>query len=265
MFSQEQIEAFSGQGFEITADGVLTSYTGPGGDVVIPAGVIEIAPQAFDGCEHLQSVVIPEGVTKVGWDAFSSCSSLSSVVIPASVETIESKAFAGCQNLAAVFCSPAQWRKLSASEGFIADGVRCYSLLRGGEDLPIFTRALTIRDPGLGQHQYVNPSLCRWNLFSNQKPEAELLRKMIPPAAARRVMEWMFPMLWFGMVLAHQRTHLRSDDSSLRSFVLPLDCWFQIMNFTVHESNGIQSTTVPLIEFARAAAHNKESLLHLAI
>jgi hypothetical protein len=203
-------------------------------------------------------------MAEIGVNTIEYCSSLSSVVIPASVETIALKAFASCPNLAAVFCSSAQWQILSESEGFSADGVRCYSLFRGGEDLPIFTRALTVSDPRLGQHQYVSPSSCRWNLFSNPKPEAELLRKMIPPAVARRVMEWMFPMLWFGMVLAHRRTNKTSDDPSLRSYALPLDCWFQIMNFTVHESNGIQSTTVPLNEFARAASYDTESLLGLA-
>ena len=33
----------------IIIDGVLTKYTGPGGDVVIPAGVTSIGDSAFSG------------------------------------------------------------------------------------------------------------------------------------------------------------------------------------------------------------------------
>ena len=40
------------QDFVITK-GVLEEYKGPGGDVVIPAGVTEIGSSAFDGCKKL--------------------------------------------------------------------------------------------------------------------------------------------------------------------------------------------------------------------
>lgn len=56
--------------FEIT-DGVLVSYNGDGGDVVIPDGVTAIGENAFDGCE-ISSIVLPESVIAVDKTAFSS-------------------------------------------------------------------------------------------------------------------------------------------------------------------------------------------------
>ena len=43
-------------GFEITG-GVLTKYTGPGGDVVIPDGVTEIGEEAFYWCSDAELIV----------------------------------------------------------------------------------------------------------------------------------------------------------------------------------------------------------------
>ncbi len=79
-------------GFQIT-DGVLTKYTGPGGDVVIPDGVTEIGSSAFASCGTLTSIVIPEGVTKIGDFAFTGCAKLSSVHLPESLQTVGKFAF----------------------------------------------------------------------------------------------------------------------------------------------------------------------------
>ena len=53
------------QDFVITK-GVLTKYNGPGGDVVIPAGVKKIGDGAFKGCTALTGVTIPESVKTIG-------------------------------------------------------------------------------------------------------------------------------------------------------------------------------------------------------
>lgn len=87
--------------FDISTKGVLTEYKGPGGDVVIPEGVKEIANQAFTGCKGLASVTIPEGVRKISHYAFGECS-IQSVTIPKSVQSIESDAFCECENLTSV-------------------------------------------------------------------------------------------------------------------------------------------------------------------
>ncbi len=83
-------------------NGVLTKYTGPGGDVVIPAGVTEIGVFAFYGCEGPTSVTIPAGVTKIGGSAFRGCTGLTSVTIPEGVMEIGVGAFENCPGLTSV-------------------------------------------------------------------------------------------------------------------------------------------------------------------
>ena len=87
--------------FQIT-NGVLTKYTGPGGDVVVPEGVTGIGDWAFGECESLTSIVLPEGVTSIGDSAFHWCTSLTSVVIPEGVTNIKDYAFGWCFNLTSV-------------------------------------------------------------------------------------------------------------------------------------------------------------------
>lgn len=80
-------------------NGVLTKYTGPGGDVVIPDGVTEISHWAFMDCQNLYTVIIPESVTSIGLSAFNSCINLNGVKLPEYVKEIGSWAFCGCSAL----------------------------------------------------------------------------------------------------------------------------------------------------------------------
>ncbi len=57
----------------VIENGVLKKYTGPGGDVTIPAGVTEIGFSAFKDCTNLTSVTIPESVTEIGYNVFTNC------------------------------------------------------------------------------------------------------------------------------------------------------------------------------------------------
>ena len=107
--------------FEIE-DGMLRKYTGPGGDVVIPAGVTDIGEdafsyrtnvtrvvipagvtgivdRAFEHCSGLRVVTIPDSVTDIGREAFAFCDSLTKILIPASVTGIGERAFEGCRSL----------------------------------------------------------------------------------------------------------------------------------------------------------------------
>ena len=102
-------------------DGVLVSYSGPRGDLVLPDGIVEIGraaachtglvrvtvpgsvskirAYAFAGCNHLKRAVIPEGVTAIGAGAFRDCNELTRVFLPESVTAIGDDAFACCPNL----------------------------------------------------------------------------------------------------------------------------------------------------------------------
>ncbi len=89
----------------IIENGVLKKYVGPGGDVVIPEGVTQIANVAFnpfldgialkhmEGRKNVKSVVIPEGVTQIGERAFASCEKLSKVTVPQTLTRVGDAAF----------------------------------------------------------------------------------------------------------------------------------------------------------------------------
>ena len=53
---------------------------------VVPDGVKEIAPHAFNGCYNLRSVKLPEGLRKIGFSAFENLKDMAEVVIPRGCE-----------------------------------------------------------------------------------------------------------------------------------------------------------------------------------
>jgi len=105
----------------------LTTYTGPGGDVVIPSttngfpvtsigfgafqnctsltnvtipnSVTNLGNYVFYYCTNLTSVTIPNGVTNIGFGEFQNCTSLTNVTIPNSVTSIAQQAFYSCTSL----------------------------------------------------------------------------------------------------------------------------------------------------------------------
>lgn len=85
--------------FEITKNGVLVKYNGPGGDVVIPNSVTSIGDDAFRNCISLTSIKIPDSVTSIGYAAFANCTDLTDVTIPDSVTSIGKYAFFNCTGL----------------------------------------------------------------------------------------------------------------------------------------------------------------------
>lgn len=86
----------------VIENGVLIKYVGPGGNVVIPNGVISIGCAAFAGCGSLTSVLIPDSVTSIEDLVFYGCENLASAVIPNSIKSIGDSAFSICKNLISV-------------------------------------------------------------------------------------------------------------------------------------------------------------------
>ena len=68
-------------------------------DLVIPEGVTEIKPFAFQNCTQLTSVTIPSTVTTIGDKAFRYCENIKTVNIPNSVKNINDQAFFNCTAL----------------------------------------------------------------------------------------------------------------------------------------------------------------------
>ena len=60
----------------VIKNGVLKSYRGPGGDVVIPEGVTEIGENAFRDCEKLARVELPQALEDWEPSAFDGCENL---------------------------------------------------------------------------------------------------------------------------------------------------------------------------------------------
>jgi hypothetical protein len=82
----------------------VTSYTGSGGVVIIPAitnglSVVAVAPAAFGTKSLITSVTIPDSVTTIGFNAFLLCKGLTNVVLGTNLTFIGSEAFDNCTNL----------------------------------------------------------------------------------------------------------------------------------------------------------------------
>ena len=82
----------------------ITGYTGPGGNVAIPATaygmpVVAIGNHALWYKTNLTSVTIPSSVTSIGDSAFKYCSGLTGVTIGNSVTIIADEAFYNCSGL----------------------------------------------------------------------------------------------------------------------------------------------------------------------
>jgi hypothetical protein len=121
------IEKITNDDFEISSDGILTTYLGSGGEITIPNNItaiadnvftknIKITKVTFDGvskvttiganafykCTSLTSIIIPSSVTTIGEDAFQYCISLTSIILPSSVTTIGEGAFQYCITLTSI-------------------------------------------------------------------------------------------------------------------------------------------------------------------
>ncbi len=82
----------------------ITKYTGPGGDVVVPATidgyrVTELYREAFKDCTALTSVYLPDGLESINILVFSGCSNLKSVRLPDTLTAIYAGAFSNCTSL----------------------------------------------------------------------------------------------------------------------------------------------------------------------
>lgn len=97
------VPAFAAEDDFVIEGGVLVEYNGTGGNVVIPDGVTEIAPEVFYGFFSFSGlkVTLPNSIRVIGREAFCE-SSLSSINLPEGLTTIEDTAFAECGSLTSV-------------------------------------------------------------------------------------------------------------------------------------------------------------------
>lgn len=89
------------------SNGVLSEYTGSGGNVSVPSSVgsenvTAIGTGAFEGNTGITSLSLPSTVTRIGQSAFADCANLRSVSLPSSLQSIGLGAFCNCTSLASV-------------------------------------------------------------------------------------------------------------------------------------------------------------------
>ena len=69
------------------------------GAYTIPAGIQQIAGNAFQDCKLLTAVTFPSSLQSVGFDAFWNCDELTEVVLPEGLTSIRGYAFENCDKL----------------------------------------------------------------------------------------------------------------------------------------------------------------------
>lgn len=84
------------------ADSAFEFDTSLTGHLEIPQGTTRIGDYAFGYCTGLTSVTIPESVTEIGDYAFYGCSGLETMTLPSAMQRIGAYAFYGCAGLKSV-------------------------------------------------------------------------------------------------------------------------------------------------------------------
>lgn len=121
------------QDFVIKA-GVLTKYTGPGGDVTLPEEVTAIGRGAFWACETITSIVIPDRVKSIEEQAFGWCEHLERVALPDGLTRIENGTFGKCRSLREIHF-PAKLREIGAGAFFGCESLTELDLPEGLESI----------------------------------------------------------------------------------------------------------------------------------
>ena len=62
-------------------NGRLVEYVGPGGNVVIPDGVVSIADWVFSGKDYILNIAIPSSVASIGVGTFANCTGLKTIAV----------------------------------------------------------------------------------------------------------------------------------------------------------------------------------------
>lgn len=82
--------------------GTLYSCLGNEEMVVVPDGVVSIAPQAFANKAAMKKIILPESVISIGVDAFLGCTALETISLPMGLTEIGKWAFRECAALAEI-------------------------------------------------------------------------------------------------------------------------------------------------------------------
>jgi len=98
-YKKAGITTYNEDDFQISSTGVLLSYTGPGGDIIIPSSVTSINQNVFYDNHSITSVTIQEGCVSIGRQAFRGCINLKSVTLPSTLTSLNTLTFGMCTSL----------------------------------------------------------------------------------------------------------------------------------------------------------------------
>ncbi len=96
------VEPTANAGEFIIKGSELHGYTGKGGEIVIPEGVVQIKGGLFKDNVNVTKVVLPTSVKIIPDRAFMGCTQLKEVSLNAGLEEIHHQAFYGCSELTTV-------------------------------------------------------------------------------------------------------------------------------------------------------------------
>ena len=122
--------------FSIEEDGTLVGYDGPGGEVIIPDGVVRVEKEfLLSRRPAVRRLVLPDTVTSIGKRSFSSLA-LKELTIPSSVSEIGEEAFWKCEKL----------KTLHISEGVIHIEAGAFKECSALEEVTIPASVTTLGD-----------------------------------------------------------------------------------------------------------------------
>ncbi|MDD4292090.1 MAG: leucine-rich repeat protein [Clostridia bacterium] len=141
--------SFNGVGDKISAqaesaeefvieNGVLVSYNGNGGDVIVPNGVTKTAKNVFWENADITSITFPEGFTTMGEYSCSRLVNLKKIVLPASFSTMTKYNIYACPNLESINLEDTDLSSV---------GIRCFMGLTKMKEMtfPDASKPLTMR------------------------------------------------------------------------------------------------------------------------
>lgn len=114
--------------YVINDQGVITSYSGPGGDLLIPETIGTIPVKGigfsvFGNNTSLTSVTLPDTINWIGDECFNSCTSLQTINLPKDLTEISSNTFGGCSSLETVTIPTGALLATIGSGAFEASGL----------------------------------------------------------------------------------------------------------------------------------------------
>ena len=88
--------------FAVLGNDILVRYNGVDSVVIIPSGILQIAPNAFYENKSITSVIVPSSVFAIGDRAFMGCDKLNEIELNLGLVSIGKEAFADCESLASL-------------------------------------------------------------------------------------------------------------------------------------------------------------------